>query len=56
MARTPRAKGDVVKTTVDMPEAVWRQVRIRAAEERTDLRTIVLRALALYLGQKEDKR
>jgi hypothetical protein len=38
-----------VKTTVDLPEPLWRAVKIRALDERTDLRSIVIAALEAYL-------
>ncbi|MCX6544123.1 MAG: hypothetical protein NTV05_06865 [Acidobacteria bacterium] len=38
-----------VKTTVELPEAVWRAAKIRAVEDYTDLRTIVITALVAYL-------
>ena len=38
-----------VKTTVDLPEPLWRAVKIRALDERTDLRAIVIAALETYL-------
>jgi hypothetical protein len=39
-----------VKTTIDLPERLWRAAKIRALDERTDLRGIVIAALELYLG------
>lgn len=40
-----------VKTTVELPEGLWRAAKIRAMDERTDLRTILIAALAAYLGK-----
>ena len=34
-----------VKTTVDLPEALWRSAKVRAMDERTDLRSVIIRAL-----------
>ena len=40
----------VVRTTIEFPPAVWRAAKIRAMDERTDLRTIVVKALRAYLA------
>jgi hypothetical protein len=38
-----------VKTTVDLPEKIWRAAKIRAMDDRVDLRSIVIAALEAYL-------
>ena len=38
-----------VKTTVDLPERLWRAAKIRALDERTDLRSVVVAALEAFL-------
>jgi hypothetical protein len=38
-----------VKTTVDLPEPLWRAAKLRALDERTDLRSVVIAALEAYL-------
>ena len=56
MSKT-KAIGDVVKTTVDLPVALWRRAKIAAMDERTDLRDVIIRALEAYLkGTKEGPR
>jgi hypothetical protein len=45
-----------VKTTVDLPEPLWRAVKIRALDERTDLRSIVIAALEAYLHTEGPRR
>lgn len=46
----PRRKEErLVRTTVDMPETLWRATKIRAMDERRDLRAVILTALAAYL-------
>ncbi len=40
-----------VKTTVELPEGLWRAAKIRAMDERTDLRAILIAALSAYLGK-----
>ena len=45
----PETRKPTVKTTVDLPEPLWRAVKIRALDERTDLRAIVIAALETYL-------
>lgn len=42
-------KAETVKTTVVLPAALWESARIHAIEERTDFRTVVIRALEAYL-------
>lgn len=38
-----------VKTSIILPGALWQAAKIRAIEERADLRTIIAKALKLYL-------
>ena len=45
-----------VKTTVDLPEDVWRAAKIRAMDDRSDLRTVIIAALRAYLGLSERTR
>jgi hypothetical protein len=53
----PRPEGQAaVKTTVDLPEPLWRAVKIRAMDERTDLRAIVITALEAYLKTRPKRR
>lgn len=44
-----RTDGDTVKTTVELPGDLWRAAKIRAMDERSDLRTVLIRALEEYL-------
>jgi hypothetical protein len=46
-----RTDSDTVKTTVELPGDLWRAAKIRAMDERADLRTVLIRALEQYLGQ-----
>ena len=47
-----------MKTTVELPEDVWRAAKIRALDERTDFRSLVIAALRAYLktSKKEGGR
>jgi hypothetical protein len=45
-----------IKTTVDLPESLWRAAKIRALDERTDLRSVVRAALELYLRTEVRRR
>ncbi len=38
-----------VKTTVDLPQDLWRAAKIRAMDDLTDLRSVVIAALKAYL-------
>ena len=51
----PAMKGDspMVKTTLLMQEALWRQAKIRALEENRDLRDLLLEGLELVLKRKK---
>ena len=39
-----------IKTSIEMPRELWRRVGIRAAEEETRRREILIRALEAYLA------
>jgi hypothetical protein len=41
-----------IKTTISLPEPLWRAAKIRAMDDRTDLRTVLTEALERYLGQE----
>jgi hypothetical protein len=47
--RSPAASGPV-KTTVELPGELWREAKIRAMDDRVDLRTVLIRSLEAYLG------
>ncbi|MDE3155247.1 MAG: hypothetical protein KGN76_09095 [Acidobacteriota bacterium] len=49
----PAAKA-TVKTTVELPEDLWRAAKIRAMDERSDLRSVLIAALAAYLKPRKD--
>ena len=58
MAKRAKYRGSEeprVKTSLQVPVGLWKAVKIRAAEQRTDFRSIVIAALESYLkvGQKE---
>jgi hypothetical protein len=44
-----RTGAPTVKTTIVLPERVWRKAKDRALDERTDFRSVILKALELYL-------
>ncbi len=41
----------MVKTTLLMPADLWKAAKMRALEERVDLRDVLLTALRRYLAQ-----
>jgi hypothetical protein len=54
---TPKGKAReererVVRTTVELPEDMWKSAKIRAMNERRDLRAIIIAALEAYLKSK----
>jgi len=44
----------LVKTTVELPRDLWRAAKLRAMDEGTDLRTVIIAALQALL--KKDGR
>ena len=53
--RGPVPSGNV-KTTVDLPQELWRAAKIRAMDEHSDLRSVIITALRAYLDFLEDAR
>jgi len=51
-----RTDSDTVKTTVELPGELWRAAKIRAMDERADLRTVLIRALEDYLRADQPER
>ena len=50
MTSRTRAKGqDVIRTTLELPAELWQAAKIRAVEDRTDFRSVVVAALQSYL-------
>jgi len=45
-------KADKVKLTVQVPRALWRAAKIRAAQEERDLREIVIDGIEMYLSAR----
>jgi hypothetical protein len=43
-----------IKTTVELPQELWRAAKIRAMDEQTDFRSVVIAALGLYLQVPPD--
>ena len=40
---------ETIKTTVDLPHPLWRAAKVRAMDEKADLRAIIIKALEAYL-------
>ena len=55
--RKPGTPGELsmVKTTLLMPEELWKRAKIRAMEEHRDLRDLLLEGLELVLKRKGGK-
>jgi len=47
-----RDNSDTVKTTIELPQELWRAAKVRAMDERSDLRAVVIAALESYLRTK----
>jgi hypothetical protein len=41
-----------MKTSVDIPDALWKAAKILAVEEDKDLRDVIIEALQEHLGKK----
>ncbi|MEQ1679276.1 MAG: hypothetical protein ABL950_01520 [Nitrospira sp.] len=54
MLMSPRGKKrsahgeQTVKTTIEIEESIWRKIKIEAAQDRSDLRAVVMKALTAY--------
>ena len=55
MARKPQPKGDVVtrRLIADIPEPIFKVLKIRAAETDVAMKDIITEALRHYLGIKK---
>jgi hypothetical protein len=53
-ARAQKAPPNV-KTTVELPQDLWRAAKIRAMDEQTDLRSVIIAALRSYLRLPEGR-
>ena len=42
----------VVKTTLVLPEDLWQRAKVRAVEERRDLRDLLIEGLELVLAKR----
>jgi hypothetical protein len=51
--RVTPASGNV-KTTVDLPQELWRAAKIRAMDDHADLRSVIIAALRAYLNAPSD--
>ena len=56
MTRSGSGQSGNVKTTVDLPEDLWRAAKIRAMDEHSDLRSVVIASLRHYLNVQEGAR
>jgi hypothetical protein len=46
-----REPADSIKTTIELPRALWRAAKIRAMDDGTNLNDVVTAALKLYLPE-----
>jgi hypothetical protein len=45
--------GDKIrKTSIELPDALWRAAKIRAMDDHTDFKSVVIAALEAYLSKK----
>jgi len=49
MPRPRKRDATTIRTTLDLPVALWRAIKIRSIDEQRDLRAVLLDAVALYL-------
>jgi hypothetical protein len=46
----------VVKTTVELPVELWQSVKMRAVQDRSDLRGVIVKALEQYITKRSSGR
>lgn len=44
-----------MKTSIKLPEDLWRQAHIRGLHDRMDLQDVIAEALKVYLRQKDSR-
>ena len=54
-ARQPRPDRALVKTTVHLPEPLWRQAKVAALEDRKDLRDLIIEGLQAVLARRRGR-
>jgi hypothetical protein len=54
--RGKKRRETVIKTTVELPVELWQAAKMRAAENRSDLRGVIVKALEKYLAKRFPKR
>jgi hypothetical protein len=55
VAKVPDSLYEPIKTSIELPGSLWRAAKIRAMDDRVDLRTVMIRALETYLGMAPGK-
>jgi hypothetical protein len=50
---TRRKSGDRVKTSLVLPEPLWRRAKLYSLEHKLELREIIIRALERFLPQEK---
>jgi hypothetical protein len=56
MPKLRRPDASVVRTTVELPPDLWRAAKVRAMNERSDLRSVIIAALRAYLTSTKGER
>ncbi len=46
----------MVRTTLELPEELWRAAKVKALEDRSDLRTVIMAALERYLREQAKRK
>lgn len=41
----------MVRTTLELPEELWKAAKMKALEDRSDLRSVIMAALERYLRE-----
>jgi hypothetical protein len=55
MPKPRRPGAATVRTTLDLPVALWQRAKLQALREQRDLRDLLTAALQAYLDQQEDQ-
>ena len=55
MPRRREPAGETTKLTVEIPVELWKRAKVRAIDEQSDLRTVVIAALDAHLTKRPSR-
>ncbi len=51
-----KKKEPTMKTSLELPEKLWREAKIRALDDHSNFKNVVVAALEAYLGKGKPRR